>query len=303
MRSFFLQSKYLSLFLISLSIASTAMADEEIFAPVIINSMLDVVGSTTLGAGVNGLNASNGGLTVYGPTTLKDTTQYGVLIGGGASNPITSVASSTAGQVLTANASGAPTWQAGGGGGSWSTSSTNYTTGGLNIGTGSSSTPGSGAFSVTASGGTVVGNGNLVCTSVGQVTGRTYPISASWSPNGQYLAEVDEGIGANSGTLTVYLFSGSGLSPVGSPITGLDNPTSVSWSPDGQYLAVGVYGDSGQSNGSLKVYSFSSSGINPTVVSSAGSLLQVGSVAWSPSGGQLAAGFLVSLPFIRFQVE
>jgi WD40 repeat protein len=118
------------------------------------------------------------------------------------------------------------------------------------------------------------------CTQITSLTGNTDPYSLSWSPDGKYIAVVNEG-----GTyyLQIYSFDGTNLAALTNVSITAGKPHTVAWSPDGRFIAVGV--NTG-TNG-LTVYAFNGSSA-PTVVKTINITSEVSSLSWSPDGKYIA---------------
>jgi Tol biopolymer transport system component len=117
------------------------------------------------------------------------------------------------------------------------------------------------------------------------------PYSVAWSPDGRFLAVVNDG----AATLQVYRLNASSVppmpgtteppTPVGGTATTGTNPFCVAWSPDGRFLAVANEGSTGPAG--LQVYRFNGSS-TPTSLGTATTGNSPQSVAWSPDGRFLA---------------
>jgi len=118
-------------------------------------------------------------------------------------------------------------------------------------------------------------------TYINQATTGTLPYSVAWSPDGRFVAVVND----TSGNLQIFSITNGVLStnPVGTATVGV-SPWSVAWSPDGRFLAVGNSGTS-----TLQIYSFIGGVLNSTAVGSVTlGLSGLDSVSWSPDGRFIA---------------
>jgi 6-phosphogluconolactonase (cycloisomerase 2 family) len=116
------------------------------------------------------------------------------------------------------------------------------------------------------------------------------PISVAWSPDGGFLAVVNEG----SNTLQVYRLNASSVppmpgtteppTPVGGTATTGNSPYAVAWSPDGRFLA--VVNEASPTTG-LQLYRFNGSS-TPTSLGTVATGNSPYCVAWSPDGRFLA---------------
>jgi WD40 repeat protein len=112
------------------------------------------------------------------------------------------------------------------------------------------------------------------------VGGGGYVYSASWSPDGRYLAIGGSG---TIGDVIVYSWDGSTLTSVDTKDHGTV-AKSVSWSPDGRYLVVG----GNNSSSDIIVYSWDGSTLTSVDTKDHGT--EAKSVSWSPDGRYLAVG-------------
>ncbi len=124
---------------------------------------------------------------------------------------------------------------------------------------------------------TIAASGNPLFTN----TGASGLFSVSWSPNGNYLAVVD-----NTNTLLgVYVFSGGTFTQIGGNVATGTGPNTVSWSPNGNYISVT---NANGASSTIQTYSFNgystptpiAAGTTPTGNTPRG--------AWSPIGNYFA---------------
>jgi 6-phosphogluconolactonase (cycloisomerase 2 family) len=130
---------------------------------------------------------------------------------------------------------------------------------------------------------------------VGGAATGTNPRALTWSPDGRFLAVVNE----NSNSLQVYRFNGSTApTSVGGAVSTGNNPKTVAWSPDGRFIALTNYTDN-----TLQVYRFTGNSkpvaVGGLVTTDTGPLV----LAWSSDGRFIASvNYTVSsLQIFRFQ--
>jgi WD40 repeat protein len=119
-------------------------------------------------------------------------------------------------------------------------------------------------------------------------TGNTiYSRSASWSPDGRYLA-VGLETTLDMSRVRVYQFNGTAFNEIPAPIYGQGTDSlyayAVSWSPDGRYLAIGGNWTSEY----VKVYFFDGKSFTTLPNINYGGTAK--SISWSPDGTYLAIG-------------
>ncbi len=101
-------------------------------------------------------------------------------------------------------------------------------------------------------------------------------LEVAWSPNGNYLAAVDN----TNSILQVYAFSGSTFTKVGGNASTGSSPDAVSWHPSGNYITV-------TNSGTAQTYSFNGYS-TPTSLGTANTGTNPVAGAWSPSGNYFA---------------
>ncbi len=112
------------------------------------------------------------------------------------------------------------------------------------------------------------------------VTTGTTPDSVAWSPDGRYLALINNG----SNSLQVYSFNGT-VAPtaVGSAVTTSAAPIAVAWSPDAKSIAV-----VNNTGNTLQVFTFNGTSTPAQVGSNATTATAPTAVAFSPDGQFIA---------------